>query len=153
MQCVYESWFSQVGRRLNMLLYMDMGVLTYYYRQTGQGMCSPNGLVFREEKILRHGSHFGQKSRGPILPCLRKLRNIFKISRLWGEKTLRNGFRFSKNSEKQSKQPFLREKYHPYIWERVSDLEPHTCQKIIRVGLPPPPRHVSTETRWAMFRH
>ena len=69
------------------------------------GMCHPNGSLF-SPKILRHGSHAGQKSleEGPFHKNCQK---IVKSAIFEGRKTLRNGFRFAKISKKLSNQPFF----------------------------------------------
>ena len=92
-------------------------------------ICRPNGLLFHQ-KSLDKGPILVQKNllkeEGPIS---QKMQKFWKTSYFWGRKTLWNGSRFAKISEKQSDQLlFLREK-NLQIWVGVSDLGLHTRQK------------------------
>ena len=64
----------------------------------------PNGLLF-SAKILRHGSHFGQKKflRHRGFPFRKNREKIGKISHFEVEKPLENGSRFAKISKKSFK--------------------------------------------------
>ena len=77
---------------------------THMLRHTG--MCRPNGLLFHQ-KILRHGSHFGEKKlseEGPISQNFqkKKKKKNCKIICFWGRKILRYGSQFAKMLKKKT---------------------------------------------------